>query len=60
MINAADQDVFVIGKTSISLICGKSSIVLLADGTIQIKGKTGVLDFSEVLDQTGGKILLNC
>ncbi|MFH0133517.1 type VI secretion system Vgr family protein [Variovorax sp. VaC1] len=60
VINAADQDVFVLGKTSISLICGQSSIVLLADGTIQIKGKIGVLDFGEVLDQKGGKILLNC
>ena len=61
IVNAAEQDVFVLGKTSISLLCGESSIVLLADGTIRIKGKTGVFEFSDTLDQTGrNKILLNC
>ncbi|REV33307.1 hypothetical protein DSK47_14150, partial [Mycobacterium tuberculosis] len=29
LVQAAEQDVFVTAKTSISLICGKSSIVLL-------------------------------
>ncbi|CAA2107839.1 type VI secretion system Vgr family protein [Variovorax paradoxus] len=60
VIQAAEQDVFVTGKTSISLICGKSSIVLLADGTVKINGVKGLVNFTEDLDQRGGKIFLNC
>ncbi len=43
LVQAVDQDVFVMGKTSISLICGKSSIVLLEDGTIRISGVKGLV-----------------
>ncbi|WP_445287485.1 type VI secretion system Vgr family protein [Variovorax atrisoli] len=60
VIQAAEQDVFVTAKTSISLICGKSSIVLLADGTVQINGVKGLVNFTDNLDQRGGKIFLNC
>ncbi len=60
LVQAVDQDVFVMGKTSISLICGKSSIVLLEDGTIRISGVKGLVNFTEDLDQRGGKIFLNC
>jgi type VI secretion system secreted protein VgrG len=60
VIQAADQDVFVTGKTSISLICGKASIVLLADGTVQINGVKGLVNFTGELDQRGSKIFLNC
>ncbi|WP_418128981.1 type VI secretion system Vgr family protein [Variovorax sp. 278MFTsu5.1] len=60
VIQAAEQDVFVTAKTSISLICGKSSIVLLADGTVKINGVKGLVNFTDNLDQRGGKIFLNC
>ncbi len=60
LVQANDRDVFVMGKTSISLVCGKSSIVLLEDGTIRISGVKGLVNFTEDLDQRGGKIFLNC
>jgi type VI secretion system secreted protein VgrG len=60
VISGNTQDVFVVAATSIALVCGKSSIVLLADGTIMIQGQTGVLDFKQDLTQNGKKILLNC
>jgi type VI secretion system secreted protein VgrG len=64
-----EQSVVISGNTDaiyakaaqkIVLQCGGSSIVMLSDGTIEIKGTTGILNFSTVLDQKGGKILLNC
>ncbi|MGL4233256.1 MAG: type VI secretion system Vgr family protein, partial [Casimicrobium sp.] len=53
----------------IVLLCGGSSITLLADGTIEIKGKKGLLHFETLIDEQGGganvhlaegNVYLNC
>ena len=54
------KDAFVVGGERVALVCGNSSIVLLADGTIILKGKQGFFEFEDELDQKGSKIFLNC
>ena len=60
LVNAKSNDAFVVGKERVALVCGDASIVLLADGTIILKGKKGFFEFSDELDQQGSKIFLNC
>jgi type VI secretion system secreted protein VgrG len=60
VISGNTDAVFVKAAQKIVLQCGGSSIVMLSDGTIEIKGDKGILNFGTVLDQKGGKILLNC
>ncbi|WP_205904771.1 type VI secretion system tip protein TssI/VgrG [Diaphorobacter sp. HDW4A] len=60
LVHGKTEDVFIKASQRIALVCGESAIVLLADGTIVLQGKKGLLSFTEELDERGGKILLNC
>jgi rhs element vgr protein len=60
LLQGKTKDAFVMGGERVALICGRSSIVLLADGTVQISGVKGLFNFTEDLDERGGKIYLNC
>ncbi len=60
LVQGKEKDAFVIGGERVALVCGKSSIVLLADGTVIIKGKKGFFEFDDEFDQKGSKIFLNC
>ena len=60
LVDGQSKDVFITGKERIVLKCGNSSIILLADGTVQISGVKGLFNFTEDLDERGGKIYLNC
>lgn len=60
LLQGKQKDAFVVGGERIALVCGKSSIVLLADGTVIIQGKKGFFKFEEEFDQKGSKIFLNC
>jgi type VI secretion system secreted protein VgrG len=59
VVTAVEQDVFVVGTTSIALVCGKSSLVLMADGTIILKGEQGAIDFKNVLQVFGMPVDIN-
>ncbi|WP_377703256.1 DUF2345 domain-containing protein, partial [Paracidovorax citrulli] len=68
VVNAETDTVFVsagkhiteVAGESITLVCGKASITLKADGTIVLNGVKGVFNFEDDLDQFGKKINLNC
>ncbi len=54
------EDVVIAAAKSITLVCGKSLITMDAEGNITIQGKNGAVHFSDVLDQQGKEIKLNC
>ncbi|MDA8453478.1 type VI secretion system tip protein VgrG [Acidovorax sp. GBBC 3334] len=68
VVNAQSDTVFVsagkhiteVAGESITLVCGKASLTLKADGTIVLNGVKGVFNFQDDLDQFGKKINLNC
>jgi len=60
LVHGKNDDVFIKAGQRIALVCGESAIVLLADGTIVLQGKKGLLSFTDELDERGGKIYLNC
>ncbi len=59
LVSAKGKDAFVVAKERLALVCGKSSIVLLADGTILITGEKGSMDFKEVLQILGSPVDIN-
>ena len=60
LVHGKNDDVFIKAGKRISLVCGESAIILLADGTIVLQGKKGLFSFTDELDERGGKIYLNC
>jgi type VI secretion system secreted protein VgrG len=69
VISGNKDAVFLQAAQKIVLLCGGSSITLLADGTVEIKGKKGLLHFDELIDEQGGganvhlaegNVYLNC
>ena len=59
LLQGQSKDAFVVGGERVALVCGKSSIVLLADGRIFIKGDKGSIDFDNILQIFGTPVDIN-